>query len=208
MTLPLWTSLITIIGIWFITVLSPGPNFFATTYTATTQSRRLGIIVSIGIAAGTTIWATASLAGLGLLFQTTAWLYQFVKLAGGLYLIYLGVKTLLSANRTSATASIQRRAMSSGQAFWRGLVVDLSNPKAAVFFTSLFAVAVPPDAPLWFQSLIVAAVVIMAGGWYALVACLVNLRPVALALAKAQKAVAYLTGTVFIALGLRIATDR
>jgi threonine efflux protein len=208
MTMMLWTSLATIVGVWLITVLSPGPNFFATIYTATAQSRRLGVVLSAGIAVGTTIWATASLLGLGLLFQTTAWLYQFVKLAGGAYLIYLGITTIMSARQSPSTAPVRIQADSAGRAFRRGLIVDLSNPKAAVFFTSLFAVSVPPEAPLWFKVLVVAIVVMMAGGWYALVACIVNLPPVALALQKMQKAISYLTGLVFIGLGVRIAVDR
>ena len=208
MTFALWTSLATIVGVWFVTVVSPGPNFFATTYTTTMQSRRLGLLVCAGISVGTTIWATASLIGLGLLFQTAAWLYQLVKLAGGLYLIYLGIRMILSARRQAAGPTFQAPAMTPIQAFRRGLIVDLSNPKAAVFFTSLFAVAVPVGAPLWFQALVVAAVVFMAGGWYALVAYVVDLPLVAAALRKFQTAVAYVTGAVFVGLGVRIATDR
>lgn len=208
MTLPLWTSLTTIFAVWLVVAMAPGPNFFATIYTATTQSRRLGLYVSAGIAVGTTIWATASLAGLGILFQTTAWLYQAVKLAGGLYLVYLGIRTILSARHARADSPARLGALSPLQAFRRGLVVDLSNPKAAIFFTSVFAVAVPPQAPLWFQALVVATVVMIAAGWYALVACLVNLPPVAAALRRAHKAMSYATGLVFVALGARLATDR
>ncbi len=208
MTLPLWTSLTTIFAVWLVVAMAPGPNFFATIYTATTQSRRLGLYVSAGIAVGTTIWATASLAGLGILFQTTAWLYQAVKLAGGLYLVYLGIRTILSARHARAASPARLGALSPLQAFRRGLVVDLSNPKAAIFFTSVFAVAVPPQAPLWFQALVVATVVMIAAGWYALVACLVNLPPVAAALRRAHKAMSYVTGLVFVALGARLATDR
>ena len=212
MTLALWTSLVTILGVWLVTVVSPGPNFLATAYTATAQSRRLGLLVCLGIAVGTTIWATASLLGLGLLFRSTAWLYQVVKLAGGLYLIYLGARLLISAGwrgRGPAVAVAPRLpALSPARAFRRGLIVDLGNPKAAVFFTSLFAVTVPPDAPLWFQALIVVAVVAMAGGWYALVACLVSLRPVAAAFERAKRAVACVTGAAFVALGARLAADR
>ena len=99
MTATLWASLATIAGVWFVTVLSPGPNFLATAYTASRQSRRLGLIVVAGIAAGTTVWATASLLGLGLLFLSAAWLYQAFKIAGGLYLAYLGLRTILQARR-------------------------------------------------------------------------------------------------------------
>lgn len=208
MTSALWTSFATIMGVWLITVVSPGPNFLATVYTTASQSRRLGLLVSLGIAAGTTVWATASLLGLSLLFETTVWLYQAVKLAGALFLIYLGLRTILSARRMPATGPAMAPPVSAKQAFRRGLIVDLSNPKAAVFFASLFAITIPPDAPLWFQAAIVAAVVVMAGGWYALVACIVDLDPVAQLMRRTQRAFTYAAGAIFVALGLRLVTDR
>ncbi len=211
MTATLWASLATIVGIWSVTVLSPGPNFFMTAYTASRQTRRLGLAVAAGIALGTTVWATASLLGLGLLFQSAAWLYQAVKIAGGLYLAYLGLRMILAARREARPDTAgppAARRLSPRGAFLRGVIVDLGNPKAAVFFASLFAVAVPPDAPLWFKALVVATVVVMAGGWYAVVACLVKLPPVAEALARMQTAIAYVTGAIFVALGLRLASER
>ena len=204
----LWASFATIMGVWLITVISPGPNFLATVYTTASQSRRLGLLVSLGIAVGTTVWATASLLGLSLLFETATWLYQSVKLAGALFLIYLGLRTIVLARRLPASGPAPAVPVSAGQAFRRGLIVDLSNPKAAVFFASLFAVTVPPDAPLWFQTAIVAAVVMLAGGWYALVACVVDLKPIAQLLRRAQRAFTYASGGIFVALGLRLATDR
>ena len=164
-------------------------------------------MVAAGILVGTAIWATGSLLGLGLLFQTATSLFQAVKLAGGVYLIYFGARTIFSARKEAATTGLHSHAVSARQAFWHGLLVDLSNPKAAVFFASLFVVTVPPDAALWFKALVIAIVVIMAGGWYALVAWVVNLRPVADALNNVQKTIIYVTGAVFIALGAHIALD-
>lgn len=66
----------------------------------------------------------------------------------------------------------------------------------------------PPEAPLWFKALVVAVVVAMAGGWYPVVACLLKLPPVAAGLARARKAIAHVTGAVFVALGLRLASGR
>jgi threonine/homoserine/homoserine lactone efflux protein len=86
-------------------------------------------------------------------------------------------------------------------------LTDLSNPKAAAFFTSLFAVAVPPAAPLWFDVMIVATVVATAGLWYALAAYAIACRPIADAYQKARKAIAYATGTLFTVFGAKLAID-
>ena len=98
-----------------------------------------------------------------------------------------------------------RRSASGGRAFRFGLLTDLSNPKAAAFFTSLFAVAVPPTAPLWFDVLIVTTVVVIAGGWYALAACLVSLEQVSRVYRRGQRAITAVTGAVFMGLGARLA---
>ena len=92
--------------------------------------------MALGIALGTTIWAGLSLAGLGLLFAKVTWLYGLVKLLGAGYLIYIGLQTILSARRPAAKAAMP---LSDGRAFRRGLLTDLSNPKAAAFFTSLLS---------------------------------------------------------------------
>ena len=86
----------------------------------------------------------------GLLFQKVGWLYGLVKLAGAAYLIFVGLQMIFSARRPTAGGG--SLPLSDGRAFRRGLLTDLSNPKAAAFFTSLFAVAVPPTAPLWFDA--------------------------------------------------------
>lgn len=218
----LWASLVTIFGVWGITVVSPGPNFLAASHTAASQSRRTGLLVATGIAIGTTIWATASLLGLALLFQTTGWLYQAVKYLGAAYLIIVGLRMAFSQGPTSqhrASSQAPSPARTSGAtaapagfstlgALRYGLQVDLSNPKAAAFFTSLFALAVPPQAPGWFQALIIALVVIMAGGWYALVACAMAMPAVSARYRASQRAIARLTGFVFVFFGARLALLR
>ena len=192
-------------AIWLVTVITPGPNFMATAHAALHQSPRHGVALAAGIGLGTTIWAVASLLGLGLLFQSAGWLYQVVKGLGAAYLIGIGAWMILTARRGAPT----RRAgpAHSGAAFRRGLLTDLSNPKAAAYFTSLFAVAVPPGAPLWFDAVLIASVVAIAAGWYALVAPGISAGPVARRYRGLERAIRRLAGAVFIAFGARQALD-
>ncbi len=203
----LWVSFLAVTGVWLVTVLSPGPNFLATVQATLDRSRGSGLYLSAGIALGTTIWATVSLLGLGLLFQTAGWLYLAVKFAGAAYLILLGLMAIRDAGRPDAAAvkGVSVGPLSPTAAFRRGLLVDLSNPKAAAFFTSLFAVALPPTAPLWFDAMVIATVVAMAGGWYAVVACIMGLAGPRRLYARMKRALGYAMGTLFIALGLRLA---
>ncbi len=203
-----WSAFFVIAGVWVVTVVSPGPNFIATVHAALSQSRATGVWVSAGIMLGTTIWATASLGGLALLFQQAAWLYTLIKYAGAAYLVYIGFRMIRTARTMAPVQAGAGPRMSRAQAFRRGLLTDLANPKAAAFFASLFAVTVPPTAPLWFDALIVALVVAVAGGWYALMACVMALEPVATLYRRVQRAVTMATGALFMALGVKLATDR
>lgn len=206
----LWLTWLPVAGIWLVTVITPGPNFVATSHAALSRGRVAGAWVALGVTVGTAIWATASLLGLGLLFQTAGWLYQIVKLIGAAYLIYFGVRIILSARhrRPPRTPPGQFSATGAWWAFRRGLLTDLANPKAAAFFTSLFAVTIPPAAPSWFIAMVIATVVAIAGAWYGTVALAMAWDPVADAYRRIERVVCYLAGAVFVGFGLRLAADR
>lgn len=205
----LLASLITVTVIWLVTVITPGPNFIATVQASASSSRRAGLMVASGVAFGTALWAGASLLGLGLIFQTAGWLYQAIKYVGAAYLIFIGVRMVLSVRRPAAAMSVAAvPTLDNGRAFRRGLIVDLSNPKAAAFFTSLFAVAVPPTAPLWFSALLIALVVAIAWGWYSGVAWAMAAGPVAAAYRRAERAITAMAGALFIGFGVKLAMDR
>lgn len=198
-----------IAGVWAVTVLSPGPNLLATLHATARGGARAGITTAAGIGLGTTIWAGLSLAGLAVLFETVAWAYTAVKLVGAAYLIIVGLKLLLQRNTTAQTAPVG--APSQGdlrRAFLFGLATDLSNPKAAAFFASLFAVSIPAGAPLGFQAGICALVVVIAAGWYALAAVIFARPRVAAAYGQARRWIERVTGALFVAAGLRLAADR
>ena len=207
-TAGLWAGFATVTGVWVVTVVTPGPNFLATVHTTLARSRETGLLVVAGITLGTSLWGTASLFGLGLLFQAAGGLYDVVKLAGGAYLVIVGIRLVLSARRASAPTLIPGPALPPSRAFRHGLVTDLSNPKAAAFFTSLFAVAVPPTAPLWFDALLVTTVAGIAGVWYGAVAWAMAAEPVVALYRRAARAITAVAGVVFGALGLRLAAER
>ena len=205
----LWTAFATVIVIWAVTVVSPGPNFLITAQSSARYGRQSGLLVSAGIGVGTLIWAGGSLAGLALLFQTAGWLYAAVKLVGGLYLVGVGLLMLRSALRSPVSTTTQAvAAPSRNHAFRMGLLTDLANPKAAAFFASLFAVAVPPSAPLAAQLAIVLTVTAMAWGWYSLVAVAMTTGPILVRYQRAERWITGIAGVAFMAMGAKLASDR
>jgi threonine efflux protein len=204
------SHLLLLAAVWLAFVVSPGPNFVTVIHQATARSRRDGFATVAGIATGTVIWVVGAMAGLAVLLARFGWLAGAVKMVGGAYLMWLGVRTVRSAGRAStldvpagAPAGVPRR----GVAYRTGLLTDLANPKAAVFFSSMFAVLLPAGPPLWLRAATLALVVGVEAAWYATVVGLVTLAPVLRAYRRARRVLDLLTGGLLVALGARLAAD-
>ena len=120
-------------------LLSPGPDFFYVSRAAATHSRRTAIYGVIGITIGVTIWATAAVLGLAIVFKTMPALQGIVMALGGGYLFYLGVK--MARVTTNAvfdeTNSVQNT--ESKNELIKGLLVNLSNAKVVIYFSSVMS---------------------------------------------------------------------
>lgn len=155
-----------------LAMLSPGPNVLVVTQTAASRTRRAGLLVALGVATGAAIWSGAALLGLSVLFARIPWVYGALKLVGGVYLLYLAFKLwrgadrpLVIPNREGATTQTD------GQAFRLGLLTNLTNPKALVFYGSIFAALLGPDLPAWVRLAAFAIVVGNATLWHGALAC-------------------------------------
>ena len=79
-----------------VALMSPGPDFFFVTRTAMSQSRSKAMLGVLGITGGIFVWSAVSTLGLHILFETISWLQQFIAIAGGLYLLWMGIGLLKS----------------------------------------------------------------------------------------------------------------
>ena len=199
------SSLATIAATWAVLVVLPGPNFLAVGHAAMASSRRTGLRVALGVALGTAIWSTAALVGVAALLRAAGWLERGVALVGAAYLIAVGLRLVAAGRREEALAADAGEAPR--RPLLRGIATDLSNPKAAAFFTGLFAAAVPVGAPLWFDGLLVATVTIIAAAWYALAASLLAVGPIAARYRRVRRWLGMAAGATFVLLGIRIAAD-
>jgi threonine efflux protein len=145
--------------------------------------------------------------GLAVVLARYDWVAQVVRFGGAAMLVFLGLRSIvrarwLPAGVAEVPADPARRVRS---AVLTGVLVDLGNPKAALFFTSLYAALLPADAPV---GLLVASVLVTAvipGLWYSAVAWLFSTGRVARAYRAARRPVDAVVGAVFVALGLRLA---
>ena len=120
-----------------LAMISPGPNVLIVTQTAMDHTRRAGIVTALSVAAGSAIWAGTALFGLSIVFEQLAWLYGGLKILGGMYLLYLGIKLWCIADHPPAISSFTHApANTDWRAFLLGLLTNLTNPKALVFLAA------------------------------------------------------------------------
>ena len=202
-------AFISVLTIWTVAVVTPGPNFFITARTATAASRLSAFFVVLGICTGTMIWGMSGFLGLTVLFMISPWIYLVVRVAGGIYLLYLGVTFLMKAYRPAAKIDVGDGALSGAFSNWRlGLITILSNPKTAIFVTSLFASALPPEAPALSGILSVLLMVVISLIWYSLVMLLFSSAAVLKGYQGIQRWMDGIAGTVFIGFGAKLILDR
>jgi len=201
------SQLTVLAGIWALVVMSPGPDFVVTMSRAI-RSRRAGLAAAAGIVAGTAIWASASAVGLEFVLAHYRWVAEAVRLAGAGYLAWLGARMIVRSRREPPATPADDRPARLGPALRAGLLADLGNPKAAVFWTSLFAAVLPPAAPGSVRTAAVVVAVTIAAAWYCAVACSFSVAIVTRWYRRARTWADRVTGGALIGLAARLATER
>jgi threonine/homoserine/homoserine lactone efflux protein len=131
-SMPDWSKLSLFLGVTLILVFTPGPNTLYIIARSIQQGRKAGIVSSLGVQVGTMLHLGAAAFGLSALLMSSALAFNVVKYAGAAYLVFLGVKTFLLREDTESTLEIKKVRLS--RVFYQGAVVNLLNPKTALFF--------------------------------------------------------------------------
>ena len=157
-------------GLSVLLAMTPGPDTFLV-LRLSLQNSRSGLAAAMGSALGSLLWAFAVAVGLASLLEQSATAYRIVKIAGGLYLIYLAVMIWRRAPAAIEIGTHSKRGAPLA-VLRNGFLIQIANPKVVVFFGSIFFALLPPHAPLWVSCVAVLIVFINEAGWYALVSLL------------------------------------
>ncbi len=130
-------------------LLSPGPDFFYVSRAAAIHSRRAAIYGVIGITIGVSIWATAAVLGLAIVFKTMPALQGIIMALGGSYLFYLGVKMArVTTNAVFDESNLVQNTASKNEII-KGLLVNLSNAKVVIYFSSVMSFVLVNITETW-----------------------------------------------------------
>jgi threonine efflux protein len=202
-------TLVTILAVYWVAVVSPGPKFLLVSQLALSGKRRMGIQAGLGIAAGGTVWAILAMAGVAAILDHIAWAHTMIRLAGALYLLWFGIRLLLGARRPGGeTPKLISLPTTAFGAFRSGVLTNLTNPKAGAFWTSIFSSIFPPHAPAWFFVATAALVPCISGGWYAGMSLLLASEQVQRRYLKLRRPIDAACGTILVGLGLSLAASR
>jgi threonine/homoserine/homoserine lactone efflux protein len=205
---PTSTTLALFAGAALALIVVPGPAVLYVVAQSIDQGRRAGLVSAAGIATGGTVHIVAATVGLSALLVQSATAFEVVKLAGVAYLIYLGVRRLL----TRVTEEpVERERRPHRALFRRGVVVNVLNPKTALFFLAFLPQFVDPDRGAAWLQIAIFGVTFVVLAWlsdslYALAAGTAAHRLRGRAFAAVQR---WFSGSVFVVLGVAAArTER
>jgi len=181
-----------------IVVVTPGVDMALVTKNALLHGRRAALATALGVNVGIALWTLAAALGVAAVVRASAEAFDVVKFAGALYLVYLGVQALRRRERVAGAG----RRMSP---FRQGLISNALNPKIAVFFTSLL-----PQFGHSLPALVLLGALFNAIGliWLTVYALAAARGRAALQRPRVRAALDYVSGIVFVGLGVRLAFER
>jgi threonine/homoserine/homoserine lactone efflux protein len=203
-------QLLAFIGIAIVVVVVPGPDMALVARNVLRYGRSAGYATSLGICTGTLGWALAAGLGVSTLLMTSAAAFTALKLAGAAYLVYLGVTSLRGHGGTAtAVDAPDRPGLPRHRAFLQGLLSAMLNPKLGVFFLTLLPQFIAPGDPVALRVFQLALLFDLIGiAWLTIYTTMLGAIGAALSRPRPQKAMRWLTGTVLVGLGARVALER
>ena len=176
----------------------PGPAVLYIVATSVDGGRRNGLVSVAGIHLGSLVHITAAVAGLSALIVSSAIAFSAVKYVGAAYLVYVGIRKLLG--KDAPVETVERAPRTTRRVFGQGVVVNVLNPKTALFFLAFMPQFVDPDRPVWTQTIVLGlcwvALGLISDGAYALAG-----GTLGGILRRRRKPVRYASGSIFIGLG-------
>ncbi len=204
-----WSGLWLITGIHLLAAASPGPDFVLVSQQTLARGKAAGLWCSLGITLGLAVHIVYSVLGLAAVMAHSHKLLWLIKLFGGAYLIYLGFSGLRARPRAAVTLT---SAELPTRSIWRqlgsGFLCNVLNPKAPVYFVSLFTLVLSPQLPLWQLALYGGWMMCLQLFWFSLVVLLLSVPTVNRRFQRLGHYVDRVLGAAMLLLGIKLISSR
>jgi RhtB (resistance to homoserine/threonine) family protein len=202
-----WSEFLAVAAIHLLAVASPGPDFAVVVRESVTHGRRAGTWTALGVGSAIFLHVGYSLLGIGLIVSQSIVLFNALKWLAAAYLLYIGFKALRArpANGQATATQANPGPRAPKAAYVAGFMTNGLNPKATLFFLSLFTVVIDPHTPLAVQAAYGVYLAVATAAWFCLVARLFSHSRVRAGFARIGHWFDRTMGAVLIALGVKIA---
>jgi RhtB (resistance to homoserine/threonine) family protein len=206
-------ELASLMAIFSFAIVSPGADLAMVMRQSLVHGRRAAIVTSFGVGASLMFHVTYTILGLGLIISQSIYLFNIVKWCGVAYLIYIGIKALRAGKADLSLEAVEGREgarsdQSALRAFGLGFLANALNPKAVFFFLSIFSTVVSAHTPIAVKfgyGLVMATCLI---AWFVGVSLFMTTPRMRAAFSRASQWIDRTSGLVFIALGIKLATEK
>jgi len=189
-----------------VAAISPGPDFILTIKNSLLYSRRSGIYTGIGIGLGLIVHLFYCAAGIGYIISKSIILFSVIKILGAGYLIYIGLSSIFSKGSITAISEEKTNVdLSRSDALKMGFLTNVLNPKATLFFLSLFTFVISPSTPLYVVIIISVIIIATALSWFTVVSVFFTHKSVQRRFLKYGNGINRLLGGLLVVLGVKIA---
>jgi len=195
---------LTIAVLHLFAVASPGPDFILVSRQCLRYGRRIAIWTSLGIAIGILFHVALSLTGLSILLQNQPDLFWYIKLLASLYIGYLGIVSLVSKSSNKLVEDATGQAGNQLRSVTTGLLTNVLNPKALIFFITVFAVAINKETGIFVKSLLGIYMSVATFIWFALVSILLTNKKAIERFKKAIPLLEKVTGFFLLLIAIQI----
>ena len=200
---PFLNEFLAVLTITVLAVLSPGADFVVVVKNSLSGSRQSGIFTAIGIFSAIWIHTFYTLAGIGLIISQSILIFTFIKIIGTLYLIYLGISCIRNKDKLK-TINADEVGLSNWKSFQSGFITNLFNPKATMFYLSVFTQVVSTETPIFIQIIYGLTISLSCLIWFSIVAIFLNNEKIKSQFLKAQKPIEIALGIILIGFGLQV----
>lgn len=191
-----------------ISTASPGPATLAIASASMSSGRRNGLAMAAGITTGSWLWSVSAAMGLGAIMLAHAWAFEVVRYLGACYLLYLAFRSARSAFAGPSRVDLSGNVQTLRSAYFHGLGLHMTNPKAILFFGALFSIGMPASASGSTLALVIVAVGLQSCFIFHFYAVLFSNSSMSKRYARLQKWFDYVFAAAFGLAGIKVLTTR
>lgn len=199
-------AILLVYGVFLLTIISPGPNNLAVFAASMAAGRAAGTALALGVTTASFCWASLTAAGLSSLVAASPATLHYLRLCGGLYLLWLAYRSFRSATTRSPTTAGTNPRRGPGPAFyfWRGFLIQMTNPKAALTWIAVVSLGLSADSSAGSAVAIVAGTTLIAATVHCAYAVVFSTRSATGRYQKARPFLECFMGAVFTLAGVKL----